>query len=60
MKHYCETCEREKRPEPNVAFYNAEGRYFCEEHKATAWAICRRVSDQKSIRWTVGLGAQIS
>lgn len=57
MKHYCEAC---KTKEPNVAFYNAEGRYFCEEHKAIAWAICRRVSDHKSIRWTVGLGTQIS
>lgn len=53
MTYPCKACIREERAEPTVAFYNAEGQYFCEEHKQEARDICRRASEIRSRRWSV-------
>ena len=48
MKHYCEACKTSV-----IAFYNAEGHYFCEEHRPLAVEICSRMSEIRSRKWSV-------
>jgi hypothetical protein len=60
MTHNCKACEREKRAKKrtdiNVAWYNADGRFFCGEHREEAYALCRQAADSHSIKWSTGFG----